>query len=278
MDKSDGIFRSGSGAKVFYRCCVPAEPRAVLLLAHGLAEHSGRYDNFADYLADAGIATYALDHPGHGNSDGRRGHIARFEAYTDTLAQQLSLARKKHPDMPFVLFGHSMGGVIAADFLLQHQTEFAAAVLTGAAIRSPQQPSSIMLFFNKIIASVIPRLGVMRLDASAISRDPQVVSAYEHDALVFRGKISAGLVAAIFLAMNRVVANAASIRLPLLILHGSEDTLAAADGSRLLHETVTSKDKKLVIYDGLYHEILNEPERRIVMADIVRWLDSRILQ
>ena len=278
MDSNDGSFQSGSGENIFYRCWAPAEPRAILLLVHGLAEHSGRYLEFASFFADAGIATYALDHPGHGRSDGQRGHIGRFEEYTEALAQMLSLARQAYPDCPFVLLGHSMGGLIAADFLLQHQKEFAAAVLTGAAIQSPQRPPGIVLFINKMLAAVMPQLGVLRMDASGISRDPQVVSDYENDPLVYRGKTTAGLVTAIFSAMNRVVANAASIRLPMLIMHGSIDRLTAVDGSKLLHEKVSAEDKQLVIYEGLYHEILNEPEREIVMADILRWLEPHIIR
>jgi alpha-beta hydrolase superfamily lysophospholipase len=276
VDSSDGSFQSGSGANIFYRCWAPAEPRAALLLAHGLAEHSGRYGDFASFFADAGIATYALDFPGHGRSDGKRGHVGDFQEYTEALGALLSLAREAHPDIPFVLFGHSMGGLIAADFLLQYQSEFVAAVLTGAAIQSPQQPSSIVLFINRVIASVMPRLGVLRMDASGISRDPQVISDYENDPLVYRGKATAGLVTALFSAMKRVVENATSIRLPMLIMHGSVDSLTAVEGSELLHDSISSEDKKIVIYDGLYHEILNEPERKNVMEDILQWLETRI--
>ena len=252
------------------------EPHAVILLAHGLAEHSGRYEEFANVFGDAGFVTYAVDFPGHGNSDGERGHVGRFDEYTDALDQLTSLARKAHPDLPHVLLGHSLGGLIAADHLLRHQSEFAATVLTGAAIRLPQQPSDFVLLVNKLIAAIAPQLGVLRMDASAISRDPQVVSDYENDPLVYRGKASAALVTAIFSAMKRVVENAESIRLPLLIMHASEDRLTSVEGSKLLHEKVSSEDKRLVIYEGLYHEILNEPERRNVMEDILKWLEPRI--
>jgi len=277
VDKGDGIFRSNSGDHIYYRYWTPAAPRAVLLLSHGLAEHSGRYGELAEFFVAAGIAVYAHDHPGHGKSGGQRCHIRRFAEFRDVLAQLLTLVRQAHPDLPLVLLGHSLGGLIAADFLLQQQSEFAAAVLTGAAIRSPQQPSRIVLCSNRLVAALLPRLGVLRLDASGISRVPQVVSDYNNDPLVYRGKASAGLVNAIFLAMDRVVENAGSIRLPILIMHGSIDKLTAVDGSKLLHERVSSEDRKLVVYDGLYHEILNEPEREAVMADILSWLDSRIM-
>ena len=278
MISSDGTFRASSGAKIFYRHWTPAEPRAVILLSHGLAEHSGRYEEFADFFGDAGFAIYAVDFPGHGKSDGKRGHIGRFDEYTFALNQLTSLARSAHPDLPFVLLGHSMGGLVSADFLLQHQSKFIAAVLTGAAIQSPQQPSGFVLFVNKLIAVIAPKLGVLRMDASAISRDPQVVSDYENDPLVYRGKASAALVTAIFSAMNRVVENAELIRLPLLVMHASEDRLTSVAGSNLLHEKVSSEDKKLVIYEGLYHEILNEPERMNVMGDILQWLEPRIIR
>jgi len=276
VTSSDGTFRASSGAKIFYRHWTPAEPRAVILLSHGLAEHSGRYEEFASFFGDAGFATYAVDFPGHGKSEGKRGHIGRFDEYTKALDQLSSLARKAHPGLPFVLLGHSLGGLIAADFLLQHQSKFAAAVLTGAAIQSPQQPSDFVLFVNKLIAAIAPQLGVLRLDASAISRDPQVVSDYEDDPLVYRGKVSAALVTALFSAMKRVVENAESIRLPLLIMHAGEDRLTSVAGSKLLHEKISSEDKKLIVYEGLYHEILNEPERHQVMRNILEWLAPRI--
>ena len=276
VNSNEALFQSGSGANIFYRCWTPAEPRAVILLVHGLAEHGGRYDEFANFFADAGIATYVPDLPGHGNSDGERGYVRSFREYTVALRDLLAIVRQAYPDIPCVLFGHSMGGLIAADFLLQHQDEFVAAVLTGAAIRAPKQPSATALFVNKLIAAIMPHFGAMQLDASSISRDPQVVSDYDNDPLVYRGKVSARLVSELFDAMNRVVTNAATIQLPLLIMHASEDRLTAVEGSTLLHEKVSSNDKKLVIYEGLYHEILNEPERKNVMDDIVRWLEPRL--
>ena len=276
MSSSHGTFRASSGAKVFYRHWTPANVHAVIILAHGLAEHSGRYEEFAGVFGDAGYATYAIDFPGHGRSDGKRGHIGRFDEYTDALGELTSLARSAHPDLPFVLLGHSMGGLVAADLLIQQQSGFVAGVLTGAAIQSPQQPSSFALFVNKFIAAISPKTGVLRLDATAISRDPQVVSNYENDPLVYRGKVSAAHLTALFSAMKRVVENAGSIRLPLLIMHAGEDRLTSVAGSKLLHETIGSEDRKLVIYEGLYHEILNEPEREQVMADLLAWCEQRV--
>jgi alpha-beta hydrolase superfamily lysophospholipase len=227
-------------------------------------------------FGDAGCATYAPDLPGHGLSAGLRGHIDRFDGYLDVLQKMFEIAQKDHPGVQCILFGHSMGGLIAAQFLLEHQAAFIAAVLTGAAIQLPQKPSALGTLGVRLLAAVRPRTGVSQLDASRVSRDPVVVSAYENDPLNFRGKITAGLATELYLAMRHVIDNAATIRLPILILHGGEDRITAVDGSRLLHAAISSEDRELKIYDGLYHEILNEPERQQVMADIIQWLDTRL--
>ncbi len=247
------------------------------MLVHGLAEHSGRYEGFAEFFTAAGFAVYALDHTGHGQSAGKRGHIKRFGQFTGALDQFLALVREAQPSAPLVLVGHSMGGLIAAAYLVKRQSEFAAAVLSGPAIRAPEQPSRFALFIMRIISRLIPRLGVMQLDASGVSRDPQVVSDYENDPLVFRGKVTARLAAELFSAMERVLADAPTVRLPLLILHGASDSLTDVAGSQMLHNKVSSADKKIVVYDGLYHEIFNEPERVAVMTDMKHWLEAHLV-
>ncbi|MCP5089529.1 MAG: alpha/beta hydrolase, partial [Gammaproteobacteria bacterium] len=224
----------------------------------------------------AGFAVHALDHPGHGRSAGHRCHIGRFVDFTDTLDRYLALVKTTHPNTPIFLVGHSMGGLIAASFLIERQAEFVAAVLSGPAIRAPQQPSRFALFIMRIVSRLMPRLGVMQLDSSGVSRDPEVVSKYDNDALVFRGKVTARLAAELFSAMDKVLAAAATIRLPLLILHGGSDSLTDVAGSKALHDAVSSTDKKITVYDGLYHEIFNEPERIAVMTDMKNWLEAHL--
>ncbi len=277
MNHSDGTFQSKYGDRVFYQRWTPAEPpRAVLLLVHGLAEHSTRYVGFAEFFTAAGFAVYALDFPGHGRSDGPRCHIRRFEDFTASLDTLLRLAQEENSGVPIILVGHSMGGLISAAFLPDHQSEFVAAVLSGPAIKAPQQPSPFALVIIRIIAALFPRLGVMRLDATGVSRDPQVVSDYENDPLVFRGKVSARLASEVFQAMDSVLPVAATINLPMLFMHGGSDSLTSVEGSKALHERISSEDKKLIVYDGLYHEIFNEPERLEVMSDMKKWLEARL--
>ncbi|MDH3616650.1 MAG: lysophospholipase [Gammaproteobacteria bacterium] len=277
MLHNDGTFVSDNEVQVYWQAWTPTEsPRAVLLLVHGLAEHSGRYEGFAEFFTSAGFAVHALDHPGHGRSTGHRCHIGRFADFTDTLDRCLAIVKSTHPNTPIFLVGHSMGGLIAASFLTERQAEFAAAVLSGPAIRAPEQPSRFALFIMRIIARLLPRLGVMQLDSSGVSKDPEVVQKYDNDPLVFRGKVTARLAAELFSEMDKVMAHATTIHLPLLILHGGSDSLTDVAGSKALHETVSSTDKKIIVYDGLYHEIFNEPERMAVLADMQDWLEGQL--
>jgi alpha-beta hydrolase superfamily lysophospholipase len=274
---SEGSFESPICDTIYYQAWHPATPpRGVLLLVHGLAEYSGRYDGFAEFFTAAGLAVYALDLPGHGRSAGERGHVKHFSDFTDAVGGFVAVVKEAEPGQPVVLVGHSLGGLIASAFLIEHQDEFAAAVLSGPAIQAPEQPSGCAMLIMRTLSKLLPRLGVMQLEAEGVSKDPEVVQAYLNDPLVFTGKVTARLSAEAFGAMTSVFANAALIRLPMLILHGGEDVLTSVPGSQALYERIESADKKIEIYDGLYHEIFNEPERIDVMTDMRDWLDSRL--
>lgn len=276
MEHSEASFDSEYGEPVYHQSWLPDEaPRAALILVHGLAEHSSRYEHFAEFFTSAGYAVHALDHPGHGKSAGIRGHIRRFSEFTNALQRLVAIVKDAHPGVPLILVGHSLGGLIVSAYLIEHQEDFAAAVLSGPAIKAPEPPSRFALFMMRLVSWLFPRLGVMQLDASGVSRDPVEVEKYDNDPLVFRGKVSARMAAEVFLKMDDVAANAETIRLPMLMLHGSEDSLTDVEGSRMLHGAISSQNKKIIVYDGLYHEIFNEPERIAVMTDMKDWLDSR---
>jgi len=277
MKHADGFFQNRQGDRIFCQNWVPdGEPKAVLILVHGLAEHSGRYLDFAEYFCGEGFAVYALDHPGHGKSAGVRCHIDAFDHFTSTLRQYVETAKQAHKNVPRVLVGHSMGGLIAASYLIGRQRDFVAAVLSGPAIQAPQPPSAFAKFVLRILARMFPRLGVLQLDSNGVSRDPDVVRRYDEDPLVFRGKVTVRLAAEVFKAMDCVAAQAGAITLPLLIMHGGSDCLASVDGSRQLHRSIRSAEKKITIYEGLYHEIFNEPERMAVLTDMKSWLEGVI--
>ena len=268
---------AGAGAKLHVTHWLPeGRPRAVVLLAHGYAEHAGRYEYVAKRLTEAGYAVYAVDHWGHGNSDGEGGFVPRFSAFLDGMSELLTLVEINHADTPRLLLGHSMGGLIATLFLVERQNAFVAAALSGPAILPAEPPSRFTVWISRFLSRFFPRLGVLSLDSNGVSRDAQVVAAYQADPLVYGGKIGARLGKEFMDAMAVAQADAPKIHLPILIQHGEADRLTAPAGSRYLFDNVASKDKKLEIYPGLFHEIYNEPERDAVLGDLIGWFDAHV--
>ncbi|GAA0866989.1 alpha/beta hydrolase [Sphingopyxis soli] len=268
---------AGAGAKLHVTHWLPeGRPKAVILLAHGYAEHAGRYEYVAKRLTGAGYAIYAVDHWGHGQSDGEGGFVPRFLAFLDGMSELLTLVEVDHGDTPRLLLGHSMGGLIATLFLIERQQAFVAAALSGPAILPAEPPSRFTVWISRFLSRFFPRLGVLSLDATGVSRDPAVVAAYRADPLVYGGKIGARLGKEFMDAMAVAEADAPKIRLPILIQHGEADRLTAPAGSRYLFEHVSSVDKRLEIYPGLFHEIYNEPERDAVLGDLIGWFDAHV--
>ena len=202
--------------------------------------------------------------------------MKRFEDLTDVLGTHVDRVRARHPGKPLFLIGHSLGALIAARFLLDHQEAFAGAVLSGALVKVPDNISPVTVMLSRFLSSVVPKIGLVAVDAQGVSRDPAVVQAYIDDPLVYTGKTTARMGAEILRAIQGTMDEADKITLPLLILHGSEDRLADPDGARMLHEAVGTVDKTLKIYDGLHHEIYNEPEHAHVLGDVEAWLAARL--
>jgi alpha-beta hydrolase superfamily lysophospholipase len=277
MKHSDGRFTGAGGRSIYFQCWEPElAPRAVVSLAHGAGEHSARYQPLAQFFAGHNYILAALDHTGHGNSEGVPGHVASFEDYLHDLAIFHRQIAARFAGVPMILLGHSMGGLIGCNYLLRHQSEFAGAVLSGPAIKTDQEPGFVQMALLRLLALLVPRLGMLKLNAEGVSRDPDVVRDYLADPLVFHGKMSARMLRELFAGMHAVQAGAAGLTLPILILHGGADVMTSPEGSRFLHEHIGSNDKTLKIYPGLYHEIFNEPERSEVLANVMTWCESRL--
>jgi alpha-beta hydrolase superfamily lysophospholipase len=276
MKKRDGNFVGAADMSIYYHYWEPdAQPRALILLVHGAGEHCARYEHFARYLTDHGYAVAALDHPGHGRSTGTPGHVERFDDYMETLRTFHQQVTSDFSGVPQILLGHSMGGLISSLYLLQHQQDFIGCILSGPAIKTDIEPGVLQMYLIRFLSTVLPRAGVLQLDATGVSRDPAEVEKYVNDPLVFHGKMSARKVSELFKAMHHIQAEAGKITLPMLLLHGGEDAMAAAEGSRFLYSRISSTDKTLKIYPGLYHEIFNEPEQEEVFADVLAWCNER---
>lgn len=266
----------GPANGVFYRRWDVEAPRAVALIVHGLGEHSGRYQHVAEALAARNIASFAPDHPGHGRTPGHRCFVNKFDDFYPALDALFEAITLGYPGVPCFVIGHSMGGLIAGNYLLERQSQFAGAAFSGAAFEVPVPPSAVALFINRILASIVPKFGALQLDASEVSRDADVVRRYQEDPLVHSGKISARLLVELFSAMDQLQARRSEITLPVLVMHGEGDVMAAVSGSQHFFENVGSEDKTLRLYPCLYHEIFNEPEQAQVVGELGDWLDAHI--
>jgi len=253
-------FRGLGGLRIHTQCWLPTGPlRAVLLLVHGYAEHSGRYANLVDYFVPRDYAIYALDHRGHGRSEGERVHIDSFGDYLADLKTYFDLVRTEQPSAKIFLLGHSMGAMIATAYAPAHQHELDGLIISGGGIAREDAP---------------PPAPVADL-AATVSRDPAVVQAYRDDPLNYHGPPPPSRAEAMKGWRAQLRDLARQITLPIIIMAGSGSSLGDGPRSEAMYEVVTSPDKTLKLYDGLYHEIFNEPERALVFADLEAWLDSR---
>jgi lysophospholipase len=256
---TEGTLHAFDGLTIFHQTWLPeGDPIGVVMLIHGLGEHSGRYAHVAAALNDAGIAVHALDHRGHGKSEGKRTFVKSYNEFMNDLLQFRTLVEDQHPGVPLVVLGHSMGGNLAVGHALEHQADLAGLALSGAALEvgSDLSPGKLKAF--RLIAKVAPSFRPEGLSAEAISRDPAVVAAYQNDPLVFTGKISAGLGAALIGAMERFPARYGELTLPIVVMHGTDDQLASVTGSRALEAAA----------------VFNEPEQAQVLADLVSWIKA----
>jgi len=274
MKHQEGFLKGVRDTRIYFQNWLPEdEPKALLLIVHGLAEHSGRYVNVVNHFVPLGYAVHGFDLPGHGKSDGTRVYVERFEDYTDTIKIYFDRIR---PGKPVFLVGHSMGGLIGAVYLLDHQRELTGAVLSGPAVKVPDKITPTIVVVGKILSALLPRFGLLGLEAEGVCRDPAVVQAYISDPLVHKGKTTARLAAEMLKAMQHIGGQASKITLPVMIVQGSADRLVDPAGARMLYDTVSSAEKEIRIYEGFYHEVFNEPERERVLRDVERWIEAHL--
>lgn len=276
------LIKTDDGLELFCQSWIPETCLGAIALVHGLAEHSGRYAATAKYLANSGWAVHACDLRGHGLSpDGHRSgrvHIDKFSDYARDVDALMKLAGEKHPGLPRVILGHSMGGLISINYALDYPEKLDGAIISSPALGThPEyQPPLVLRLLVKIMSRLTPRaLFKSNLDTNAISRDPQVVQAYISDPLVSE-KVSARWFDSMMKAIAESNSRAASLRIPMLLMQSGDDILVDPAAPGRWAEAAPDGRVELVVWDGLYHEMLNEPEKDQVRARISTWLDGRI--
>jgi acylglycerol lipase len=273
MNRRWGWLASPADAtRLYWQAWEPdGKARSAVVIVHGAAEHGGRYAYVAERLAAEGFAAYALDHRGHGRSAGPRASIDRLDRLVDDLGLLVARVGEEHaPGRPFML-GHSLGGAVALTYAIRHRDDLAGLAVSGPAVATEAVPVALKAV-TSVLSTLAPRLPVFEIEDDAISRDPAVVRAYQQDPLNHNGKLPARTLAEIVRSMHTMPRRVGKLRTPLLLQHGSEDRLCPPEGSRMVHVLAGSTDKTLKIYDGLYHEIFNEPEREVVVDDLLAWV------
>lgn len=271
-ERVEGRLGGARGVELYWQGLQPADdPVGVVLVCHGLGEHSGRYTTVEDALVPDGWAVYGLDHRGHGRSGGRRAHLDHYEDWLVDLDAFRQTVVARHPGLPVFLLGHSMGGQIALAYALDHGAGLRGLVLSAPALASNAVPRQAVPVL-RLLAKVAPTLRPAGIDETKVSKDPAVVAAYRSDPLVHHGNPTLGLSAALFAQFDVLPERARELRLPLLLQHGESDELTDPAGSRLLERTSGSPDQTVRYYPGLWHEIYHEPEREGPLADLREWL------
>lgn len=269
-----GELISADGTRLFYQSWEKPDPKGIIVLSHGVGEHSGRYHNLLQAVNNAGISVYALDHRGHGRSEGKRGHIMSFDQYLDDFDLLVKLAQTQNPGRPTIILGHSMGGVIVFKYILKYGQDFAGLLLSSAGFKNkveiPAWKTKAALLLSKIWPSLSMPTGI---ESQLLSHDKNVVQAYIDDPLV-HDLVSSRWYTEFTAAGEECLARAGELKLPLLIIHGKDDGIVDYQGSTTVMEKAQSEDKEIHLFDDLYHETMNETEqeRNKVLKIISTWI------
>jgi alpha-beta hydrolase superfamily lysophospholipase len=277
MKTEEGYFTNKRGQVIFHQSWLPeGDSKGIVLIIHGLNEHSSRYAHLAGFLVEEGFSVYSLDHNGHGKSEGTRSYTDKFSDFTDDLIIFLEMIRNRERDKTLFILGHSMGALIGTLLLMDERTGIDGAVLSGSLIQVPEYINKITIWLGKKLAILTPKLGLTEIDKEGLSQDPQIVQAYLDDPLVHSGKVTVRLSSEINSAMSIFDQDATLIHQPVLLLHGGSDPIVDPADSKFLLDKISSSQKQLIIYDGFYHEIYNEPGKNQVYRDVADWLNSQL--
>jgi alpha-beta hydrolase superfamily lysophospholipase len=276
MGRNEISWKTAKGSRIFAQAWEPeGEARGVVVLVHGLGEHIGRYEHVAACLNEAGFALIGFDIPGHGHSEGTRGHTS-FEDASAEVDRALEEARKRFPGKPLFLYGHSMGGAITLHYVLKRKPPVSGVVVTSPGLATGQPVPSSKVMLARIMARLMPSFTMENgLDLQNLSRDARVIQAYQADPLV-HPRISARLGLDLLTLGEWMQANAASFPVPLLLAVGSADHIISPAAVEAFARAVPADRITYKVWEGHFHETHNEPEQQQVLAYMVSWLNQQI--
>ncbi|MEP7074519.1 MAG: lysophospholipase [Acidobacteriota bacterium] len=271
----ESSFEGTGGLNIAARSWAPeGTPRAVLAIVPGFNSHSGYYNWVAEQFVAAGVAVYSVDLRGRGKSDGERFYVTSFDDYVSDVAKLVEIARSENPGSPVFILGHSAGGVVACMYTLEHQAELAGLVCESFAFQVPAPDFALAAL--KGLAHVFPHAHVLHLKNKDFSRDPKAVEIMDNDPLIANETQPTQTVAQMVIADEKLKAAFPQITLPVLIIHGTEDKATRYQGSQLFYDTARSEDKTIKLYEGHFHDLLNDVDKEVVISDIKNWVNARI--
>jgi alpha-beta hydrolase superfamily lysophospholipase len=250
------------------------KPRGVVAIVPGFNSHSGYYAWVADQLVADGLAVYSVDLRGRGKSDGERFYVASFDDYVSDVAGLIEMAKSENPGLPVFLLGHSAGGVVSCMYTVEHQDELAGLICESFAFQVPAPDFAIAAL--KGLAHIFPHAHVLKLKNEDFSRDPKAVEAMNNDPLIENETQPTQTVAEMARADDRLKSEFPNITIPVLILHGTADKATKFSGSQLFYETAGSTDKTIKLYEGHFHDLLNDVDKELVISDIKGWINERV--
>jgi len=267
---------TADGLQIYSQAWEPdSSIHAVVCLVHGLGEHSGRYNGLAERLNREGYVLIGFDLRGHGKSGGPRGHTPSFDAYMQDITPFLEQAARQYPHIPLFLYGHSLGGILVLNYALREKPILNGVIATGAGLRTALEKQRLKISFARTIGSIYPQLSLPSgLDQEMLSRDATIITAYRDDPLV-HDRATLKMANESFQAIPWVFEHACEFpNIPLLVMHGTGDQIAYYQGSQEFANLVPG-DCTLKLWDGLYHEIHNEPEKSQVFDYLITWLNEK---
>ncbi len=277
MKSNENYFQGIRNTKLYYQSWIPDEdPKGVVIISHGYGEHSGRYMNVVNTLVPEGYAVFALDHRGHGKSEGKRCHVNRFTDYMEDLAIFEKIVREKYPDKPFHLVGHSMGSIIANHYMSKYadQNNYRSLTLSGTGAAPGPAINTVTRYMSKVLSVLLPGISIpSNLDPQFISHDEKVVEAYVNDPLV-ENKITPRLGNEMMNYVSNMIPAAKNVKVPVMMQLGSEDEAFHPNSWQNLFDSFTIEDKQFKIYDGFRHEVYNELEKEKALNDLKDWINS----